>query len=94
MSYFSCRDHIANSALRKQSFWIYCRMIILASLCAGKPVALEPKDSINGCLSPDPTIWTLEFWLKKVVFLHGMIQDFWSRTPDNMDAHALQLRTT
>lgn len=81
----------ANLNFHIQSFWIYCRMIILASLCAGKPAALEPKEWLPGGVFPDPTTWTLECWQKKVVFLLGMVQDFWSRTPEDVDEHAVQL---
>lgn len=83
-----------NLHLRTQSFWIYCRMIILASLCAGKPTALEPKEWIPGGVFPDPATWTLEPWQKKVVFLLGVVQNFWSRTRDaDYDEHAVQLDT-
>lgn len=82
---------VANLNLHLQSFWIYCRMIILASLCSGKPVALEPKEWIPGGVFPDPATWTLELWQKKVVFLLGMVHDFWSCTPDDIDEHAVQL---
>lgn len=58
---------------RTQSFWIYCRMIILASLCAGKPPELEPKKWLPGGVFPDLAMWTLESWQKKVVFLLGMV---------------------
>lgn len=75
---------------RTQSFWIYCRMIILASLCAGKPPALQPKEWLPGSVFPDPAMWTLESWQKKIVFLLGTVQDFWSRTRD-ADEHAVQL---
>lgn len=71
-----------NLDFRTQSFWIYCRMIILASLCAGKPTALEPKEWIPGGVFPDPATWTLESWQKKVVFLLGVVQNFWSCTRD------------
>lgn len=67
-------------------------MIILASLCAGKPAALEPKAWLPRGLFPDPAMWTLESWQKKVVFLLGMVQNFWSRTRDDVDDHAMQLR--
>ncbi|GFF43709.1 anhydro-N-acetylmuramic acid kinase [Aspergillus udagawae] len=66
-------------------------MIILASLCAGKPAALEPKAWIPGGIFPDPAMWTLKSWQKKIVFLLGMVHDFWSRTPDNLEGHAKQL---
>lgn len=66
-------------------------MIILASLCAGKPAALEPKEWIPGGVFSDPATWTLKSWQKKVVFLLGMVHDFWSRTPDDMERHAKQL---
>lgn len=83
-----------NLHLRTQSFWIYCRMIILASLCAGKPTALELKEWIPGGVFPDPATWTLESWQKKVVFLLGVVQNFWSRTRDaDYDEHAVQLDT-
>jgi len=66
-------------------------MIILASLCAGLPAALEPKKWIPGGVFPDPAIWTLESWQKNVVFLLGTVHDFWSRTPGDMDEHTMQL---
>jgi hypothetical protein len=81
---------LANLNLHIQSFWIYCRMIILASLCAGKPAALEQKEWLPGGVFPDPATWTLESWQKKVVFLLGMVHDFWSRTPVGLDEHAVQ----
>jgi hypothetical protein len=81
----------ANLKLHIQSFWIYCRMIILASLCSGKPIALGPKEWIPRGVFPDPATWTLELWQKKVVFLLGMVHDFWSRTPDDINEHAVQL---
>lgn len=68
-------------------------MIILASLSAGLPPALEPKKWIPGGVFPDPATWTLESWQKKVVFLLGMVHDFWSRTPGDVDEHAVQLHT-
>ncbi|GFF79057.1 anhydro-N-acetylmuramic acid kinase [Aspergillus udagawae] len=83
--------HGMSGGLAQASFWIYCRMIILASLCAGKPAALEPKAWIPGGVFPDPAMWTLKSWQKKVVFLLGMVHDFWSRTPDNLEGHAKQL---
>jgi hypothetical protein len=82
---------LANLNIHIQSFWIYCRMIILASLCAGKPAALEPKEWLPGGVFPDPATWTLESWQKKVVFLLGMVHDFWSRTPVGLDEHAVKL---
>ncbi|KAF4207376.1 hypothetical protein CNMCM8927_003119 [Aspergillus lentulus] len=82
--------HGMSGGLAQASFWIYCRMIILASLCAGKPAALEPKEWIPGDVFSDPPTWTLKPWQKKVVFLLGMVHDFWSRTPDDMDQHAKQ----
>ncbi|KAJ6134365.1 hypothetical protein N7523_000687 [Penicillium sp. IBT 18751x] len=82
-----------NFIIHIQSFWIYCRMIILASLCSGKSIALNPKEWIPGGDFPDPGTWTLELWQKKVVFLLGMVHDFWSRTPDDTDEHAVQLHT-
>lgn len=78
----------ANLNLHIQSFWIYCRMIILASLCAGKPAALEPKEWIPGGVFSDPATWTLKSWQKKVVFLLGMVHDFWVRTPDDIEQYA------
>ncbi|KAJ5999595.1 hypothetical protein N7481_000004 [Penicillium waksmanii] len=63
--------HGASSGLAQASFWIYCRMIILASLCSGKPVALGPKEWIPEGVFPDPATWKLESWQKKVVFLLG-----------------------
>lgn len=66
-------------------------MIILASLCSGKPIALGPKEWIPGGVFPDPATWTLEVWQKKVVFLLGMVHDFRSRTPDDINEHAVQL---
>ena len=66
-------------------------MIILASLCSGKPVELRPQEWIPGGVFPHPATWTLESWQKKVVFLLGLVHDFWSRTPDDIDDHAVQL---
>ncbi|KAJ5625002.1 hypothetical protein N7510_001311 [Penicillium lagena] len=83
--------HGTSGGLAQASFWIYCRMIILASLSDGKLVALEPKEWIPGGVFPDLATWTLESWQKKVVFLLGMVHDFWSRTPDVTDEHAAQL---
>ncbi|KAJ5548983.1 hypothetical protein N7513_006217 [Penicillium frequentans] len=83
--------HGASGGLAQASFWIYCRMIILASLCSGKLIALGPKEWIPGGLFPDPATWTLELWQKKVVFLLGMVHDYWSRTPDENNEHAWQL---
>ncbi|KAF7126079.1 hypothetical protein CNMCM5793_002501 [Aspergillus hiratsukae] len=77
--------HGMSGGLAQASFWIYCRMIILASLCAGKPAALQPKEWIPGGVFSDPATWTLKSWQKKVVFLLGMVHDFWSRTPDDID---------
>ncbi|KAH2068636.1 hypothetical protein KXX03_009634 [Aspergillus fumigatus] len=78
--------HGMSGGLAQASFWIYCRMIILASLCAGKPAALEPREWLPGGVFCDPPTWTLKSWQKKVVFLLGMVHDFWSRTPpDDMD---------
>ncbi|KAF4178299.1 hypothetical protein CNMCM8694_009231 [Aspergillus lentulus] len=82
--------HGMSGGLAQASFWIYCRMIILASLCSGRPAALEPKEWIPGGVFSDPPTWTLKSWQKKVVFLLGMVHDFWSRTPDDMDQHAKQ----
>ncbi|KAJ5813681.1 uncharacterized protein N7503_000431 [Penicillium pulvis] len=82
--------HGASGGLAQASFWIYCRMIILASLCSGKPIALGPKEWIPGGVFPDPATWTLELWQKKVVFLLGMVHDFRSRTPDDINEHAVQ----
>ncbi|OJJ06432.1 hypothetical protein ASPVEDRAFT_87734 [Aspergillus versicolor CBS 583.65] len=84
--------HGMSGGLAQASFWIYCRMIILASLCAGKPTALEPKEWIPGGVFPDPATWTLESWQKKVVFLLGVVQNFWSRTRDvDYNGHAVQI---
>lgn len=66
-------------------------MIILASLCAGKPAALKPEEWLPGGVFPDPAIWTLELWQKKVVYLLGMVQDLWGRRPVSLDEHAMQL---
>ena len=67
-------------------------MIILASLCAGKPPALESKEWLPGSIFPDPAKWTLESWQKKIVFLLGTVQGFWSCTREDVDEHAAQLR--
>ncbi|KAJ5921588.1 hypothetical protein N7454_009062 [Penicillium verhagenii] len=86
--------HGASSGLAQASFWIYCRMIILASLCSGKPVALGPKEWIPGGIFLDPVQWKLESWQKKVVFLLGTVHDFWSLTPVDIDEHAMQIYAT
>ncbi|KAJ5538267.1 hypothetical protein N7494_007746 [Penicillium frequentans] len=83
--------HGASGGLAQASFWIYCRMTILASLCSGKLIALGPMEWIPGGVFPDPAVWTLELWQKKVVFLLGMVHDIWSRTPDDINEHAVQL---
>jgi hypothetical protein len=82
---------LANLDLHIQSFWIYCRMVILAALPASRPVALNPHGWIPGSAFPDPATWTLGPWQKKVVFLLGLVHDFWSRTPDDIDSQAVQL---
>lgn len=68
-------------------------MIILASLSTSLPAPLEPKEWIPGDIFPDPATWTIESWQKKVVFLLGMVHDFWSHMRGDVNEHAVQRHT-
>lgn len=65
---------------RLKSFWIYCRMMILASLSSGTPAAVNLGQLLSLGQFPDPREWTLDGWQNRVVYLLGSVQHFWART--------------
>ncbi|KAK3934428.1 fungal-specific transcription factor domain-containing protein [Diplogelasinospora grovesii] len=81
-----------SGGLVQACFWIYCRMIILASLSAGKPTAIDSREWVPGGIFRDPSAWTLEAWQRKVVFLLGEMHNFWSQTRDDTDAQTTRRR--
>lgn len=68
----------------RKSFWIYYRMIILASLASGMSAAVNLGQLLPLGYFPDPAgEWTLDAWQSKVVYLLGSTHRFWARTRTN-----------
>lgn len=77
-----------------KSFWIYCRMIILASLSSGMPTAVDFRHWLPPGYSPGSPDQSLDAWQRKVVYLLGSIHNFWARTRNDQTPDALDDRTT
>ncbi|KAL1873076.1 hypothetical protein VTK73DRAFT_1173 [Phialemonium thermophilum] len=76
--------------LAQASFWIYCRMVILASLSSGVPAAVDLGRLLRLAYVPDPPEWTIDTWQRKTVYLLGCVQDFWDKTRAQHDAVSRQ----
>ncbi|KJR85158.1 C6 zinc finger domain protein [Sporothrix schenckii 1099-18] len=72
--------HGRSGGLAEACFWIYCRMMILASLSSARPTLIPPTEWLPGGVFDDPQRWTLHAWQKKVVFLLGSVHHFWFRS--------------
>lgn len=70
----------------RKSFWIYYRMIILASLASGMSAAVNLGQLLPlGYFPGPPGEWTLDAWQSKVVYLLGSTHRFWARTRNHQD---------
>ncbi|OCL10581.1 hypothetical protein AOQ84DRAFT_430784 [Glonium stellatum] len=83
----------ASGGLVQACFWIYCRMIILASLSSGTPTPLDSAKWIPHPNYLDITSYTLESWSSKVVYLLGSVHNLLCRGRDIRDPNALGLLT-
>ncbi|KAJ4418191.1 hypothetical protein N0V85_001523 [Neurospora sp. IMI 360204] len=74
--------------LAQASFWIYYRMIILASLASGMSAAVNLGQLLPLGYFPGPAHgeWTLDAWQSKVVYLLGATHRFWAQTRNHQDA--------
>ncbi|OIW34250.1 hypothetical protein CONLIGDRAFT_626307 [Coniochaeta ligniaria NRRL 30616] len=82
-----------SGGLAQASFWIYYRMIILASLSSGTPAAVDLGQWPSLGYFPSPPEWTLDAWQSRVVHLLGTIQNFWARTRNHQGSDALEKLT-
>lgn len=73
-----------------KSFWIFYRMIILASLASGMSAAADMGRWLPLGYFPCPAEWTLDSWQSKVVYLLGSVQNFWARTRNKHDKDTLE----
>lgn len=80
--------------LVSKSFWIYCRMIILASLSSGMPTAVDFRQWLPSGYSAGSADESLDVWQRKVVYLLGSIHNFWARTRNEQAPDALEDHTT
>ncbi|KAB5532674.1 hypothetical protein GE09DRAFT_1145481 [Coniochaeta sp. 2T2.1] len=79
-----------SGGLAQASFWIYCRMMILASLSSGMPATVDLEHLLHLGYFPDPLEWTVDTWQRKTVYLLGYVQHFWARSRDQEDRSTRQ----
>ncbi|RKU43772.1 hypothetical protein DL546_003699 [Coniochaeta pulveracea] len=77
--------------LAQASFWIYCRMMILASLSSGMPAAVDLGHLLSLSYFPSPPEWTLDTWQSRVVYLLGSVQHFWAKTRNHHPSDMTEL---
>ncbi|ESA43729.1 hypothetical protein GE21DRAFT_3702 [Neurospora crassa] len=77
-----------SGGLAQAGFWIYYRMIILASLASGMSAAVNLGQLLPLGYFPNPTgEWTLDAWQSKVVHLLGTTHRFWARIRNHHHHH-------